>query len=464
MRRSGCWLAIAATLAASPCPAPAGDWLPGDVFIGVSNGRYEIRSPDGATVRDILDDGLGGTTTGCLVDDAGNLWTTSWEANQVVVYSGMHPHPIIQRFVTPGTSGFGDDRNECVLIDQAGNLWVGHAEGDAQLHRYDLTGTLQQEYTCALERRGTDWFDLAANGRTMFYTSEGRNIFRYDVGASTQLPIFATLPSMFAEAFALRLLPPGDGSGGLLVASHLDVSLLDGSGAVVRTYDAPAVDDWFALALDPDGRTFWSADVYSGRVFRFDIAGGPAVTELTVVSTFVGGLCVKGELRASRPCGNGVLESGEECDDGNAVAGDGCDATCRIEPGGCSAAGLTEVPRRSLRLRKVGTGGEDVEVSFDASAVPSRADHVNVHRGTIRAFATAPSYDHGAAPGGCRPGGATFVDAGAAALGEADRYYLAVHACAASPVDSEGSPGTSWNGAVTAERPSPAVLGTATCP
>jgi hypothetical protein len=38
-------------------------------------------------------------------------------------------------------------------------------------------------------------------------------------------------------ASALRLLPPGDGTGGLLVADRNNIKRLDGNGIVVQTYD-----------------------------------------------------------------------------------------------------------------------------------------------------------------------------------------------------------------------------------
>src|SRR2546423_1113203 len=108
---------------------------------------------------------------------------------------------------------------------------------------------------------------------TLSYTSEGELLRRYDVCTHTQLPDFAMLSGR--TLYALRLLPPGDGSGGLLVAAASTVLRLDSAGNIVQSYDLPAIDQWFALSLDPNGRSFWSADL--GRSFaRFDIATGAA--------------------------------------------------------------------------------------------------------------------------------------------------------------------------------------------
>ena len=151
-----------------------------------------------------------------------------------------------------------------------------------------------------IEDKGTDWLDLASDQKTMFYTSEGGRIMRLDVsGTGTQLGDFADIGG---TSFALRLLPPGDGSGGLLVANSSDIKRLDGAGNIVQTYDAPGEDSWFALNLDPNGKSFWAGDFSTGDFFRFNIATG--AIEVGPINTGTGsgtlfGLCVKGEPAAA---------------------------------------------------------------------------------------------------------------------------------------------------------------------
>jgi len=146
--------------------------------------------------------------------------------------------------------------------------------------------------------RGTDWVELSKDQSTIFYTSEGSTIRRFDTATSTQLPDFSTALN---ESFALRLLPPGDGSGGLLVANFADVKRLDASGAVVQSYDAPGEDSWFALNLDPNGTSFWSAGIFSGNLYRFNIASGAIEVGPISTGTSVAGLCLKGEPTAGTP-------------------------------------------------------------------------------------------------------------------------------------------------------------------
>ena len=91
----------------------------------------------------------------------------------------------------------------------------------------------------------------------------------------------------------------------------------------------------------------------------------------------------------------------------------------------------------SLGVRREATS---VVIDFDATVVPSRADHVNVYRGTIAAFASR-TYDHGQLPGGagCGLRASPAVDAGVVGDG-VGAYYLAVPACEGMP-DVEGSLG-----------------------
>lgn len=289
-------------------PAAAAEWNPGDVFAAVGNGTYRIYDNSG-NFKDTIQDGFGGVTTGCAFDREGTLHTTNFQANRVVLFSGEPPHTVLSSFTTGGVTGLTDANNESLVFDASGNLFVGHADGESDtggtdIHKYSDASVLLAEFNAETDDRGTDWLDLASDQHTMFYTSEGRRILRYDVGTSTQLPDFATLPGTSNSAYALRLLPPGDGSTGLLVADTNDIKRLDGNGSVVQTYDAPGEDHWFALNLDADGASFWSADIQSGNIYRFSVDSG--VIELGPIHTGaepnrLAGLCVRGELTAAQP-------------------------------------------------------------------------------------------------------------------------------------------------------------------
>jgi uncharacterized repeat protein (TIGR01451 family) len=151
----------------------------------------------------------------------------------------------------------------------------------------------------------SDWLDLSVDQSTMYYTDEGQVIHRWDVAHDAPLADFATLPAGSpANGFGLRLLPPGDGTGGLLVADNNNIYRLNGAGTAVQTYNLPGggQDGWFGLNLDPDGTSFWSGSFIHSNFARFNIATGalelgPISTGTPVSSVF--GICLKGEPTAA---------------------------------------------------------------------------------------------------------------------------------------------------------------------
>jgi sugar lactone lactonase YvrE len=189
--------------------AAATTWNNGDVFVAVGNGSYNVYDNAGVFKQTITSP-LGATTTGCSFDLAGDkLYTTNWSNNKVVVYDNADPHPILQTIST--SSG----RNESIVFASDGTFYVSHSLGGSIDH-YDAAGSLISNMAPGVR---TDWMDLAKDEKTMFYSDEvSHAVHRFDVSARTALPDFATgLPGL--NTFGLRLLAPGDGTGGLLVAT-----------------------------------------------------------------------------------------------------------------------------------------------------------------------------------------------------------------------------------------------------
>ena len=284
-------------------------WNVGDVFVGVGSGQYQVYDNNGV-FKETISDGLGGFTTGCSFNPPlTRLYTANFTNGKVVVYDDPSPHPIVQVVDTDATSPGG--QSESIAFARNGDYYVGHPDGNDLIQRYDAAGNLLAILTVAVDQRGTDWIDLAANQTTLFYTSEGRAVLRYDVIAG-QLANFAALPGA-GTAYALRLLPPGDGSGGLLVADEGDVKRLDASGAVVQTYDVAGENGWFALNLDPNGTSFWSGDFGTANFYQFNIASG--AVELGPINTGTGfltlfGICLKGEPTAATDIGGRMTGGG----------------------------------------------------------------------------------------------------------------------------------------------------------
>ena len=288
--------AIAAFAVLPGAAAHAATWAIGDVFAGSAGNpaTYEIFSNGGTFKEAISKAGVGGNSTGCGFDASDNLWGTYFQGDQAVKFSNAHPHGDVQTInLPPG------NHPESISFAANGDFYIGNADGDQDIYKYNAAGNLLGTFDVAVEDRGSDHIDLAADQHTMFYTSEGFEVKRYDTATNTQLPDFAVLPDR--PSFGLRLLPPGDGSGGLLVANAVNIKRLDGAGNVVATYDAPGQDTWFALNLDPNGTSFWSADLGTTNVYRFNIATGAVEVGPLPNPGQVGGLCVLGELTAGVP-------------------------------------------------------------------------------------------------------------------------------------------------------------------
>lgn len=246
------------TCGASSC-TPGPPPPPGDVFVSVSDGKVMEFKPDGTPVR-TLDTGLGGFTTG-LDFSGGKLYVTGFSGNTVTAFAADGTNL--------GTFGSGyDSAPESIAFDGAGNAYVGQADGTHQLLKFDSAGNPAGSFSPAVEDRGTDWIELGPDDCTIYYTSEGTSVKRFDACANAQLPDLATgLPG---PGFALKLLP----TGGVLVADSGLVVRLDASGNVVQTYDTQADDSWFALALDPNGTSFWAADPNNSDLVEFNISTG----------------------------------------------------------------------------------------------------------------------------------------------------------------------------------------------
>jgi hypothetical protein len=262
-------------------------WVRGDVFAGSGTSTYRVYDNNGVFKETISSGGTSTETTGGAFDSAGNLWTTEFTSGQITQYDGNHPHAVIRRFNSqPG--------NESIVFNAANEFFSGSANGDRAMRKYDINGNLLETHNPTIGPRGTDWIDLAADQRTMFYTSEGPIVRRYDVVSRTQLPDFAT--GIGSINYALRLLPPFDGTGGLLVASTADIKRLNGAGAIVQTYDATGQNQWFAMNLDPDGTSFWGGDITTHNFYKFDIASGNILVGPINTTTQLAGLIVKGEI------------------------------------------------------------------------------------------------------------------------------------------------------------------------
>jgi YD repeat-containing protein len=267
----------------------------GDVFGAVGSGRVAHYDKDG-NYLETLDTTRGGITTGMAFDQAGNLYVTNFSDNSVSRFdnNGALTDAV---FVNTGSQGAGG--TESIVFDNAGNFYVGAADGDRDVQKYNSAGTFLTKFNVGTDNRGSDWIDLAADQKTLVYTSEGQRVLRYDTSTSTQLTDFGTVTG--SNAYALRLL----GDGGLLVADTQDVKRLDSAGATTQTYDVVGDDAFFALNLDADGTSFWTGSFSTQKLYKFDIATGALLdtidTTVDITGSSLFGVTVFGEITEAVP-------------------------------------------------------------------------------------------------------------------------------------------------------------------
>jgi uncharacterized repeat protein (TIGR01451 family) len=280
-------IAITPVLLAAVAPVPAraiSTWVTGDVFVGVGGGSYNVFDSAG-NLKETISDGIGGTTTGCTFNpDMSKLYATNWTNDRVDVYDATS-HALVQSFRTR------TDHNESIVFAADGTYYVSHPANG--IEHYSAAGVLLA--TLAANVR-SDWMDLSSDQKTMFFTDEGPVIHRWDLSTNTRLADFATSPT--GSAFGIRLLPPGDGSGGLLVAAATNVLRYDGAANVVQTYNNPASPEnsWFALSLGVDATTFWAT---TNRFYHFDLATGHVLLGPITPGPIAAGICVKGGATAA---------------------------------------------------------------------------------------------------------------------------------------------------------------------
>ena len=179
-----------------------------------------------------------------------------------------------------------------MAFDAAGNMYVGQTDCTGAILKFDAAGNPVASFVVAVEQRGTDHIDLASDGCTIFYTSRGRNVLRFNVCTNTQLPNFNSQPlpgdpANGDPAYHVRVLP----DGGVLVADSQVIVRLDASGNQLQTYTAPGEPNyWGGLDLVGDG-TFWASNASTDKVYKFDLTSGAVLASF---NTGTGGMHAAG--------------------------------------------------------------------------------------------------------------------------------------------------------------------------
>ena len=352
-------------------------------YVVPDGGKHILADVTGSPLGPTISDSGLGITSACSVNGTtGDLWTAGLWTNLISRISApvgsTTPQllsPIdISAYVTTTSCGSDPDYpyEGCggaasLVFDRAGSLYVGTVGGTNQILKFSQQGVLLDSYTVPVGARGAGWLDLAVDQQTMFYTSEDNTIrvFRLDRQPLSQA-LFAAGVEHLADpvldpndlglfgkivirnaadepintrTYRVRVLPPGDGTGGLLVVLDAFVERLDLAGHLVQGFLQPDSSPLFSFDLTPDGKSLWMMTSANGEwttstrlvkvhvptgTTEFDPRTGPGWQALA-------GLCVNGAYTAavSQPdCSldptNSLCHSLPYCAAGQGAGSDDC--------------------------------------------------------------------------------------------------------------------------------------------
>jgi hypothetical protein len=283
--------ALPLELQARQVAIPFVTFTPGDVMVSLEPGPVLWHGPDGL-LRRILAPTVTGTGEGMAFDAGGNLYVTRWCTD-----ASCQTGNTVEKFNTLGLSlgGVGGAFNcqpHAIAFNVAGSAYIGQAGCAQTLVKTAFGSSWQAEYTVAVENYGVFWLDLGVDDCTIFYTSFGPNVKRFDACTGTQLPNLNTAPLPGGMTQDVRALP----DGGVLVSSGQVIVRLDRSGAVVTTYEVPGEGAlWAGIDTVGDG-TFWAGNYFSSNVHKFNLATGARLAGFntgTPANTVVGIRVVK---------------------------------------------------------------------------------------------------------------------------------------------------------------------------
>jgi hypothetical protein len=285
----------------------------------------------GAVAEQTISDSSGGKAAGCGFDLAYRFFGTNFTNSLVDRYSIANAHPIVER-INSGRIPPAPPAATSVALDSGANLFIGYAGGvtggtgiiEQWAKDTSFGGTGQYtsfvaSFSVPVDNSGPGWIDLASDGHTIFYTSQGRKIYKFDTLTQTAV-VWADLSTLNGNLkngtlFAIRILPPsGNGSDGVLVADQGNVKLVKASNGVitgVTVFKFGSLSNLQALSLDLftnaagqmglSPSTFWVGDATAStkNLLRFNISTN--TTEVTLsTGAGVGGVCVDGAFNAGQ--------------------------------------------------------------------------------------------------------------------------------------------------------------------
>ena len=263
----------------------------GQVFASVGASTVNVYDTSGNQVNTLVDSTNELYTAGSAFDSNNNLYVADDFNGDVSEFSPSG--------APMGQFATGLANPISLVFDNSGNLYVGQ-QSVPYIAEFSPSGQrLADIGPVDTELYGTDWVDLSSDQCTLYYTTEGTDIMRYNKCTNTQLPLFNQVPFTGYGAFELRILANGD----VLVADSDSVMLLDQSGNLIKTYSCGSLPDCqgglFAVSVAPDGTSFWTGDAFSGNIYQIDMGTGNVLQTIDAHTGSLFGLSVDGQLMAA---------------------------------------------------------------------------------------------------------------------------------------------------------------------
>ncbi len=173
------------------------DFVPGDIFAAVGNGRVNVFTPTGTFIQQ-LDDRTGvPNTTGMTFDNAGDLYVTNFSLGSISKFD-VHGNLLNTNWASGLTN-----TPESIVFNRANTAaYVGGAHAGS-IVALDTSGKVTSTIS-----PGGDWVDLAADQHTLLYTPESTRVGSVDINGTANADFSTSVPTVADHA--LRILETGD--------------------------------------------------------------------------------------------------------------------------------------------------------------------------------------------------------------------------------------------------------------
>jgi hypothetical protein len=270
-------------------------------------GEFAIHDSRGTSHQSSVFDSSLDVTAACTVDPvSGQLWSSGASTNVISHIAAptstlgpqlLPPIDISSYTLTGACDGSAPPYEGCgaaesLVIDRQGHLYIGTVRGTNKILKFNQDGTFLTSYTVPLGPGGPGWIELAADQETMYYLSGDNTIRLFNVNG-TPLPqalldagvehlwdpvldpanigLFGKIvvkaygnDPIATALLGVRVLPPGDGSGGLVVLYDTVVQRIDLAAHFILGF-SPEDLSLRSFALTPDAKSVWTITNYGGH-------------------------------------------------------------------------------------------------------------------------------------------------------------------------------------------------------